>query len=87
MFHALTGPDAVERSTILHVLFGDNLLVLLLLALGGALLVGNLLAVIRPRPIERDGELAHAPVKRSLGMAAIGLVICLWALASLLKKG
>ncbi len=87
MFHALSGPDAAERSTILHVLFGDNLLVLLLLALGGALLAGNLLAVIRPRPNERDGELAQAPVRRSLVMAAIGLIICLWALASLIKKG
>ncbi len=87
MFHALSGPDGAERSTILHVLFGDNLLVLLLLALGGALLVGNVLAVVRPRPNERDGELTQAPVRRSLGMAAIGLIICIWALASLLKKG
>ncbi len=69
------------------MLFGDNLLVLLLLSLGGALFVGNLLAVVRPRPTEREGELAQAPVRRSLGMAAIGLVICIWALASLLKKG
>jgi hypothetical protein len=66
------------------VFLGENLLPLLVLALGGALLVGNLLAVVRPPEQTREGELERAPVFRSLGMAAVGLVAAVWALASLL---
>jgi hypothetical protein len=64
---------------------GDNLLPLLLLALGGALFVGNVLAVVRPpeRPAA-EGDLHRAPVVRSLAMAAVGLVAAVWALASLI---
>ena len=63
---------------------GENLLPLLVLALGGALLVGNVLAVVRPPEHTRDGELERAPVARSLVMAGVGLVAAVWALASLL---
>lgn len=65
---------------------GDDLLVYLVLAMGAALVAGNVAALLRPpaRPDRRDGELEHAPVTRSLVMAGIGLVATLWALASLL---
>jgi hypothetical protein len=63
---------------------GEDLLTYLVLALGGALAVGNLLAVIRPPEQPRDGDLARAPVARSLVMAAVGAVAAIWALASLL---
>jgi hypothetical protein len=66
------------------VFLGENLLPLLVLALGGALLVGNVLAVVRPPGQTREGELERAPVGRSLGMAAVGLVAAVWALGSLL---
>ena len=66
------------------VFLGDNLLPLLVLALGGALLVGNVMAVVRPPEQTREGELERAPVARSLGMAVVGLVAAVWALASLL---
>ena len=62
---------------------GDDLLVLLTLALGGALLVGNVAALVRPRDETREGELERPPVVRSLAMAAIGLVATIWALVSL----
>jgi hypothetical protein len=64
---------------------GNNLLPLLLLALGGALLVGNVLAVVRPpeRPAA-EGDLRRAPVVRSLAMAAVGLLAAVWAFASLI---
>jgi hypothetical protein len=64
--------------------FGDDLLPWLLLALGGALFVGNVLAVIRPpeRP-PAEGDLRRAPLTRSLLMAGAGLVAAVWALASL----
>jgi hypothetical protein len=64
---------------------GDNLLAWLVLALGGALLVGNVLAVVRPPPQVEDGDLQRAPVARSLAMAGIGLVAAVWALASLVS--
>ena len=64
---------------------GKNLLPWLVLALGGALVAGNLLAVIRPPGAPKDGELARAPVRRSQTMAAVGLVATVWALASLLR--
>ncbi|HEY8093509.1 MAG TPA: hypothetical protein VID93_06980 [Acidimicrobiales bacterium] len=65
---------------------GDNLLAWLLLALGGALLVGNVLAMVRPPPQTEEGDLQRAPVARSLVMAAIGLVAAVWALASLVGR-
>lgn len=62
---------------------GENLLAWLMLALGGALAVGNGLALVRPPKEARDGELARAPVGRSLVMALAGLVAAIWALATL----
>ena len=63
---------------------GDNLLPYLVLALGGALLVGNGLALLRPPPEPKDGELTRAPIARTAVMMVIGLVATLWALATLL---
>ncbi len=62
---------------------GDQLLTYLLLALGGALFLGNALALVRPPKDVKDGELARAPVGRSVVMMAAGLVAAVWALASL----
>lgn len=63
---------------------GQNLLAWLVLALGGALFAGNVLAVVRPPETKRGEEdLEKAPVARSLMMAAVGLVAAVWALASL----
>ena len=65
---------------------GKDLLAWLVLALGGALLFGNVMAVVRPPEKKRsDDDLERAPLVRSLGMAAVGLVAAVWALASLLK--
>lgn len=63
---------------------GDQLLPYLVLALGGAMFVGNALAVVRPREGPREGELERAPVGRSLVMAGAGLIAAVWALASLI---
>ncbi len=65
------------------MLGGPNLLVLLVMALGLALCVGNLAALSRPRRGVRPGELRQAPRGRSLAMAAVGLLVFLWGLASL----
>ena len=64
---------------------GADLLAWLVLAIGGALAVGNGLALVRPPRQSRPGELTRAPVARSLTMLVIGLVAALWAAASLLK--
>jgi hypothetical protein len=64
---------------------GEDLLAWLVLALGGALFAGNLLAVVKPPEQRRgDGDLERAPVARSLVMALVGLVAALWALGSLI---
>jgi hypothetical protein len=63
---------------------GDDLLAYLVLALGGALLVGNVLALVKPPSQPKHGELARAPVARSVTMAVVGAVAAIWALASLI---
>jgi hypothetical protein len=46
---------------------------------------GNVAALIRPPKKRRDAnDLTKAPVFRSVVMATIGAVACIWALVSLL---
>ncbi|MFM8946405.1 MAG: hypothetical protein ACKOJC_06835 [Actinomycetota bacterium] len=66
-----------------NVFLGEDLLAWLVLALGGALFVGNALAIVKPPPRAKEGDLAKAPVARSAGMAIVGLIAAVWALASL----
>ncbi len=67
---------------------GDDLLTWLLLAFGGALLVGNALALVRP-PRPQQGDLQQAPERpplgRSLTMIGVGAVATIWAIASLVR--
>ena len=63
---------------------GDDLLPWLTLALGGALAVGTLLALVRPPVDPRDGDLHRPPMARSVVMIVIGTVVALWGLVSLL---
>jgi hypothetical protein len=65
---------------------GNDLLVWLLLALGAAMVVGNGLALLRPPPAPKKGELRQAPRGRSMVMIAIGLVAAIAALGALLAK-
>lgn len=68
-----------------NMFLGEDLILWLLLALGGALFAGNLLAIIRPPEQQRDEDLLErAPVGRSLLYAGLGLVAAVWALASLI---
>jgi hypothetical protein len=78
-------PSRPVRRNLPGVFLGEDLLAWLILALGGALCVGNILAVVRPPATTKDGELQRAPVGRSITMAAIGLLAAIWAIASLLK--
>lgn len=71
-------------------LFGstDNLLRLLFLAFGGALVVGNVMALVRP-PAPSDGGDSTTPIRpplaRCVTMIVIGLVAVVWALATLIS--
>ncbi len=66
---------------------GDKLIVWLLLAMGGALFAGNVLALVRPPEIQHDdNDLDHAPRSRTIAMAAIGFVVMIAALAGLVVK-
>jgi hypothetical protein len=67
------------------VFLGKNLLPFLVLAMGGAMFVGNVLAIVRPPAALKEGDLPRAPVHRSLFMAVIGLIASVWAIASLLN--
>jgi hypothetical protein len=69
-----------------ELVLGDDLLPLLVLALGGALVVGNGMALIRPPAKPKQGELARAPVGRTVAMLLVGLVAAVWALGSLLSR-
>lgn len=65
---------------------GNDLLPYLVLALGGALVAGNIAAIVRP-PTQHRGEddLEQAPVGRSIAMAVLGAIAAIWALASLVS--
>ena len=67
--------------------FGKDLIVWLLLALGGAMFVGNVMALVKP-PVQRraDTDLEQAPRSRSIMMAGIGLVVALAALGALVIR-
>jgi hypothetical protein len=66
------------------VFLGENLLAWLVLAFGGAMFVGNVLALVRP-PAKRQAEadMVSAPKIRTIAMALVGLIAAVWALVSL----
>ncbi len=64
---------------------GEDLLAYLVLALGAALAVGNTVALVHPPARRDEGDLARAPVGRSVAMILVGLVAAVWAVASLVE--
>ncbi|NNF54459.1 MAG: hypothetical protein HKN03_08455 [Acidimicrobiales bacterium] len=65
-------------------LFGDDILPQIVLALGSALALGTLAALIRPPRQRAEGSLERPPVGRSVIQIVIGLLAAIWAGASLL---
>jgi hypothetical protein len=64
---------------------GEDLLAWLVLAIGGAMAMGNLMALIRPpERSHHDEDLERAPLARSLVFIVVGLVAAIWASASLI---
>jgi len=73
--------------------FYDEVLRELFIAIGAALFVGNLFALLRRRRApastarsEDEHELPQAPVGRTLAFMALGLLMAFWGLASLLSS-
>ena len=67
---------------------GEDLLAWLVLAFGGAMFVGNVAEVVKPRETPREeGELTQAPKLRSAAMAMLGLAAAVWATITLLSSG
>lgn len=70
--------------------FYDEVLRELLVAMGAALFVGNLMALLRRRaavsPGEDGGALPRAPVGRTVAYMVLGFVVAFWGLASLLAS-
>ncbi len=65
---------------------GQDLLAWLVLALGAAMCVGNLLAIVRPPVTKREAtDLERAPAGRSITMAIVGGIAAMWAVASLIR--
>lgn len=77
-----------------ELLLGHDLLAWLVLAFGGALVVGNVAALVRPP--ERTGDAAPdtapdpgqnaAMRRRALIYIGVGLIAAIWALATLVTK-
>lgn len=65
---------------------GEDLLAYLVLAIGGAMAVGSIVAIVRPPEEVREGDLEAAPVGRSIAFAVVGAIGAIWALASLLTS-
>jgi hypothetical protein len=65
------------------VLGGPDILAYLVMALGAAMAVGSIGALVRPPDAPREGDLQQAPVGRSIVFAVVGAVAALWALGSL----
>lgn len=73
--------------------FYDEVLRELLVAMGAALFVGNLMALLRrraPAPVTEEGEenqaQPRAPVGRTVAYMLMGFVVAFWGLASLLAS-
>ncbi|MDQ6613775.1 MAG: hypothetical protein M3083_03225 [Actinomycetota bacterium] len=84
---ATAGRVVAAASSGNDLLGGTDLLRLLVLAVGGALVVGNVLALLRPPSRlpagERQAPPLRPPLARSVVMITIGSVAVIWALASL----
>lgn len=63
---------------------GADILAYLVLAIGAAMAVGSIMAIVRPPEDRKEGDLEAAPLGRSLAFAAVGLIAAIWALASLI---
>lgn len=70
-----------------QLFLGEDFLPWMVLAFGAALVVGPLLALVRPPQAgtdDGDGPTERPPLARTITMIVIGAVAAVWGLASLL---
>ncbi|MEL7157706.1 MAG: hypothetical protein AAFN30_14040 [Actinomycetota bacterium] len=65
-------------------MLGDNFLAYLTLALGASLVVGNGLALLRPRRNDA-GVLERAPLGRSMVQIVVGGLATVWSFATIVS--
>ena len=63
---------------------GRDILAYLVLAIGAAMTVGSIGAIVRPPEQRNEGDLDAAPVGRSIAFAVVGAIGAVWAIASLI---
>ena len=80
-----------------QLFLGEDFLPWMVLAFGAALVIGPLLALLRPPravdgsargpdvSVDEDGVAQRPPLARTIAMIAIGAVAAVWGLASLLS--
>ncbi len=64
-------------------LLGDNFLPLLALAFGAALVLGPGLALVKPPKNLDENDLERPPLVRTIVFIAIGVIMSVWAMATL----
>ena len=65
---------------------GGKFFAWMMLAFGGALLVGNIAAMVhRPADLE-ESSIERPPKRRTVTMISIGSIVTIWAVASLIAK-
>ena len=65
---------------------GTDLLPWLVLAVGSAMVFGNVVALVRPPPPgAKADDLRRAPLARTVLMIVVGFIGAVWSLASLLS--
>ncbi len=75
---AVLGPVTLVAQDSTPVFLGKDFFPWMVLALGAALVVGNALALLRPKP-----DAGPPPLGRALAMIGLGLVASVWGVASL----
>jgi hypothetical protein len=64
---------------------GEDILPWMVLAIGGALAIGTVFALIRPPKEHGTGDLDRPPMARSVVMIAVGSIAAIWGIASLVS--
>lgn len=66
---------------------GEDFFPWMILAFGAAMVVGNVLALVKPPQDSNDDELetSKAPVARAVVLIIVGVAASLWGIASLLS--
>jgi hypothetical protein len=64
---------------------GEDILPWMVLAIGGALAVGTVVALVRPPKEHESGDLDRPPMARSVVVIAVGSIAAIWGIASLVS--